>query len=210
VRPVFTAAKRPRAGDAAPGKATVKPAPRNARSRPACALGVRIPTGATVQQTGSLLEPGRTTGRSSPIAPARSTSCCAHPPMLAVAQAHPAPAPSVRGILTGGHGDLSCGLRSRRATRSSAGVPARSILTTLVSERALYAANDSLAATQLAALGNRVTLYRVFGGGRIDGRAINQSPPRHLAGSRSPTSGRTAARVRPGPRSRGGPCPRRS
>ncbi len=38
-------------------------------------------------------------------------------------------------------------------------------LTTLVSERALYAAKNSLAATQLAALGNRVTLYRVLGGG---------------------------------------------
>ena len=38
-------------------------------------------------------------------------------------------------------------------------------LTTLVSERALYAAKNSLVATQLAALGNRVTLYRVLGGG---------------------------------------------
>lgn len=38
-------------------------------------------------------------------------------------------------------------------------------LSTLVSERALYAAKGSLVATQLAALGNRVTLYRVLGGG---------------------------------------------
>jgi multidrug efflux system outer membrane protein len=38
-------------------------------------------------------------------------------------------------------------------------------LTTLVSARALYAAQNSLVATQLAALGNRVTLYRVLGGG---------------------------------------------
>jgi multidrug efflux system outer membrane protein len=38
-------------------------------------------------------------------------------------------------------------------------------LTTLVSERALYAARSSLVATQLSALGNRVTLYRVLGGG---------------------------------------------
>jgi multidrug efflux system outer membrane protein len=38
-------------------------------------------------------------------------------------------------------------------------------LSTLVSERALYAAKNSLTSTQLAALGNRVTLYRVLGGG---------------------------------------------
>ena len=38
-------------------------------------------------------------------------------------------------------------------------------LTTLVSERALYAAQNSLVTTQLAALTNRVTLYRVLGGG---------------------------------------------
>jgi multidrug efflux system outer membrane protein len=38
-------------------------------------------------------------------------------------------------------------------------------LTTLVSERALYTAKNSLLTTQLVALGNRVTLYRVMGGG---------------------------------------------
>jgi multidrug efflux system outer membrane protein len=38
-------------------------------------------------------------------------------------------------------------------------------LTTLVTERTLYAAKSSLVATQLSALGNRVTLYRVLGGG---------------------------------------------
>jgi multidrug efflux system outer membrane protein len=38
-------------------------------------------------------------------------------------------------------------------------------LTTLVSQRALYAARNSLISTQLSALGNRVTLYRVLGGG---------------------------------------------
>ena len=38
-------------------------------------------------------------------------------------------------------------------------------LTTLVSQRALYQAKNSLVATQLAALGNRVTMYRVLGGG---------------------------------------------
>jgi outer membrane protein, multidrug efflux system len=38
-------------------------------------------------------------------------------------------------------------------------------LATLVAERQLYVAKNSLAATQLAALGNRVTLYRVLGGG---------------------------------------------
>ncbi|HEY6037854.1 MAG TPA: TolC family protein, partial [Kofleriaceae bacterium] len=38
-------------------------------------------------------------------------------------------------------------------------------LTTLVTQRTLYAAKSSLVATQLAALGNRVTLYRVLGGG---------------------------------------------
>ena len=47
--------------------------------------------------------------------------------------------------------------------RYKAGVD--TFLTTLVSERALYAAKNSLLATQLAALGNRVTLYRVMGGG---------------------------------------------
>ncbi|HZJ63752.1 MAG TPA: efflux transporter outer membrane subunit [Kofleriaceae bacterium] len=38
-------------------------------------------------------------------------------------------------------------------------------LTTLVSQRALYAAKQALVGTRLAALGNRVTLYRVLGGG---------------------------------------------
>jgi multidrug efflux system outer membrane protein len=38
-------------------------------------------------------------------------------------------------------------------------------LTTLVSERALYAAKNSLVTQQLAAMANRVTLYRVLGGG---------------------------------------------
>lgn len=38
-------------------------------------------------------------------------------------------------------------------------------LSTLVSQRQLYGARNSLAATQLSALGNRVTLYRVLGGG---------------------------------------------
>jgi multidrug efflux system outer membrane protein len=38
-------------------------------------------------------------------------------------------------------------------------------LTTLVSARALYAAQNSLVATQLAVMTNRVTLYRVLGGG---------------------------------------------
>jgi multidrug efflux system outer membrane protein len=38
-------------------------------------------------------------------------------------------------------------------------------LATLVSQRALYAAKNSLISTRLAALGNRVTLYRVLGGG---------------------------------------------
>jgi multidrug efflux system outer membrane protein len=47
--------------------------------------------------------------------------------------------------------------------RYKAGVD--SFLATLVSERALYTAKSSLVATQLAALGNRVTLYRVLGGG---------------------------------------------
>ncbi|MEO6773333.1 MAG: efflux transporter outer membrane subunit [Kofleriaceae bacterium] len=47
--------------------------------------------------------------------------------------------------------------------RYQAGVD--TFLTTLVSERALYAAKNSLVATQLAALGNRVALYRVLGGG---------------------------------------------
>ena len=47
--------------------------------------------------------------------------------------------------------------------RYKAGV--ESFLASLVSERALYAARSSLVATQLAALGNRVTLYRVLGGG---------------------------------------------
>ena len=37
--------------------------------------------------------------------------------------------------------------------------------TTLVSQRALYGAKNSLIATQLAALTTRVTLYRVLGGG---------------------------------------------
>lgn len=47
--------------------------------------------------------------------------------------------------------------------RYKAGVD--TFLTTLVSQRALYAAQNSLVATQLAALGNRVSLYRVLGGG---------------------------------------------
>jgi len=38
-------------------------------------------------------------------------------------------------------------------------------LTTLVSQRAQYAAKISLVATQLSALANRVTIYRVLGGG---------------------------------------------
>ena len=38
-------------------------------------------------------------------------------------------------------------------------------LTTLVSERALYGAKNSLVATQLSALSNRIVLYRVLGGG---------------------------------------------
>jgi multidrug efflux system outer membrane protein len=38
-------------------------------------------------------------------------------------------------------------------------------LATLVSERALYAAKNSLVATQLSALSNRIALYRVLGGG---------------------------------------------
>jgi multidrug efflux system outer membrane protein len=47
--------------------------------------------------------------------------------------------------------------------RYKAGVD--TFLTTLVSERALYTAKSSLVATQLSALGNRVALYRVLGGG---------------------------------------------
>jgi multidrug efflux system outer membrane protein len=47
--------------------------------------------------------------------------------------------------------------------RYKAGVD--TFLTTLVSQRALYAAQNSLVATRLAALGSRVTLYRVLGGG---------------------------------------------
>jgi multidrug efflux system outer membrane protein len=47
--------------------------------------------------------------------------------------------------------------------RYKAGVD--TFLTTLVSQRALYAAKNSLVATELAVLGNRVTLYRVLGGG---------------------------------------------
>lgn len=42
---------------------------------------------------------------------------------------------------------------------------AESFLTTLVSQRALYGARNSLIATRLAALASRVTLYRVVGGG---------------------------------------------
>jgi multidrug efflux system outer membrane protein len=38
-------------------------------------------------------------------------------------------------------------------------------LTTLVSQRALYGAKNALVNTQLAALGNRIALYRVLGGG---------------------------------------------
>lgn len=38
-------------------------------------------------------------------------------------------------------------------------------LTTLVSQRALYGAKNSLVSTQLGALVNRITLYRVLGGG---------------------------------------------
>ncbi len=40
-----------------------------------------------------------------------------------------------------------------------------SFLNTLISQRALYAAKNSLVATQLSALGNRVALFRVLGGG---------------------------------------------
>lgn len=47
--------------------------------------------------------------------------------------------------------------------RYKAGV--ETFLTTLVAQRALYAAKNALVATQLAALGNRVALYRVLGGG---------------------------------------------
>jgi multidrug efflux system outer membrane protein len=47
--------------------------------------------------------------------------------------------------------------------RYKAGVDA--FLTTLVAQRSLYVAKNSLVATQLAALGNRVALYRVLGGG---------------------------------------------
>jgi multidrug efflux system outer membrane protein len=47
--------------------------------------------------------------------------------------------------------------------RYKAGVD--TFLTTLISQRALYAAKNSLVATQLAAHGSRVTLYRVLGGG---------------------------------------------
>ncbi|HEY0193460.1 MAG TPA: efflux transporter outer membrane subunit [Kofleriaceae bacterium] len=47
--------------------------------------------------------------------------------------------------------------------RYKAGVD--TFLTTLISERALYTAKSALVATQLAVLGNRVTLYRVLGGG---------------------------------------------
>ncbi|HEX2688694.1 MAG TPA: efflux transporter outer membrane subunit [Kofleriaceae bacterium] len=47
--------------------------------------------------------------------------------------------------------------------RYKAGVD--TFLTTLVSQRTLYAAKSSLVATQLAALGNRIVLYRVLGGG---------------------------------------------
>jgi multidrug efflux system outer membrane protein len=47
--------------------------------------------------------------------------------------------------------------------RYKAGVD--TFLTTLVSQRALYAATNALVATRLAALGSRVTLYRVLGGG---------------------------------------------
>jgi outer membrane protein, multidrug efflux system len=47
--------------------------------------------------------------------------------------------------------------------RFQAGVD--TFLATLVSERALYGAKNSLVATRLAALDNRITLYRVLGGG---------------------------------------------
>ena len=47
--------------------------------------------------------------------------------------------------------------------RYKAGVD--TFLTTLVAERALYTAKDSLLATQLQALANRVELYRALGGG---------------------------------------------
>ena len=47
--------------------------------------------------------------------------------------------------------------------RYKAGVD--TFLTTLVAERSLYTAKDSLLATQLAALSNRVELYRALGGG---------------------------------------------
>jgi multidrug efflux system outer membrane protein len=47
--------------------------------------------------------------------------------------------------------------------RYKAGVD--TFLTTLVSQRALYAAKNSLIATELGAMSSRVTLYRVLGGG---------------------------------------------
>jgi outer membrane protein, multidrug efflux system len=47
--------------------------------------------------------------------------------------------------------------------RYQAGVD--TFLTTLVSQRALYAAQNALASTRLSALTNRITLYRVLGGG---------------------------------------------
>ena len=52
---------------------------------------------------------------------------------------------------------------SSSQARYKAGID--TFLTTLVSQRALYAAKNSLVATQLSALANRVTLYRVLGGG---------------------------------------------
>ncbi|HEY1548966.1 MAG TPA: efflux transporter outer membrane subunit, partial [Kofleriaceae bacterium] len=47
--------------------------------------------------------------------------------------------------------------------RYTAGV--EPFLSTLVSQRALYAAQNSLVTTQYAAMTNRITLYRVLGGG---------------------------------------------
>ncbi|HEY0252315.1 MAG TPA: TolC family protein, partial [Kofleriaceae bacterium] len=47
--------------------------------------------------------------------------------------------------------------------RYKAGVD--TFLTTLVIERSLYGARNTLVSTQLAALGNRITLYRALGGG---------------------------------------------
>lgn len=49
-------------------------------------------------------------------------------------------------------------------------------LASLVSQRSLYSAQQSLVATQLAAAVNRVTLYRVLGGDDTLGAAVRESP----------------------------------